>query len=57
MRETPLHAWGDFHAHSRFARSIIPEEKEDYSDYSYSMVSGDATKLSIPLIFKIKSHW
>ena len=25
--ETPLLAWGDFHARSRFARSTIPEEK------------------------------
>ena len=24
---SPFLAWGDFHAHSRFARSTIPEEK------------------------------
>ena len=26
-RVSPFLAWGDFHARSRFARSIIPEEK------------------------------
>ena len=26
-RVSPFLAWGDFHAHSRFARSTIPEEK------------------------------
>ena len=26
-RVSPSLAWGDFHAHSRFARSTIPEEK------------------------------
>ena len=32
-RVSPFLAWGDFHAHSRFARSTIPEEKWGLSYY------------------------